>query len=254
KKKFKFDFPLIGVLTDYAPHSYWMYDNVDAYIVPNEKTRERFLNSGIKSSNVFPLGIPISAKFSGKTNKESARRVLRLDDNKPTLLIMGGGQGLGPIEDLIYAINTIENPLQVIVVCGTNKKLKKWLEKRKLLFRKKMTILGYTRQVEMLMGISDIIVTKPGGLTTAEALAKSLPIVIINPIPGQEAKNTEFLLEEGAAVKAKSPLDAAVLIEKLLNNTEELKKMKAAARKQAQPYSASKIVDLVEKLLKQKDR
>ena len=253
KKKFKFDFPLIGVLTDYAPHSYWMYDNVDAYIVPNEKTKERFVNSGIKSNKVFPFGIPISAKFSGKTNKESARRVLRLDDNKPTILIMGGGQGLGPIEDLIYAINTIETPFQVIVVCGTNKKLKKWLEKRKLLFRKKMAILGYTRQVEMLMGISDFIVTKPGGLTTAEALAKSLPIVIVNPIPGQEAKNTEFLLSEGVAVKAKSPLDAACLIEKLLSETDRLKQMKAAAKKQAQPQSASNAADLIINLLKQED-
>ena len=253
KKKFKFDFPLIGVLTDYAPHSYWMYDNVDAYIVPNEKTKERFLNSGIDRNKVFPLGIPISAKFSGKTNKESARRVLRLDDNKPTLLIMGGGQGLGPIEDLIYAINTIENPFQIIVVCGTNKKLKKWLEKRRLLFRKKMAILGYSRQVEMLMGISDIIITKPGGLTTAEALAKSLPIVIVNPIPGQEAKNTEFLLSEGVAVKASSPLDAAVLIEQLLNKPNKLGAMKAAAKKHAQPYAASNTADLIMKLLKQKD-
>lgn len=253
KRKFKFDFPLIGVLTDYAPHSYWMYDNVDAYIVPNEKTKERFISSGIKSNKVFPFGIPISAKFSGKTNKESARRALRLDDNKPTLLIMGGGQGLGPIEDLIYAINTIETPFQVIVVCGTNKKLRKWLEKRRLLFRKKMAILGYTRQVEMLMGISDLIVTKPGGLTTAEALSKSLPIVIVNPIPGQEAKNTEFLLSEGVAVKAKSPLDAAGLIEQLLNETDRLKKMKAAAKKHAQPHSASNVADLIVKLLKQKD-
>ncbi len=253
KKKFKFDFPLLGVLTDYAPHSYWMYDNVDAYIVPNEKTKEHFLSSEIKNNKIFPFGIPISAKFSGKTNKESARRELSLDDNKPTILIMGGGQGLGPIEDLIYAINTIEKSFQVIIACGTNKKLKKWLEKRKVLFRKKMAILGYTRQVEMLMGISDIIVTKPGGLTTAEALAKSLPIVIIKPIPGQEEKNTEFLLSEGVAVKAKSPLDAAVLIEKLLNNSEKLKNMKAAAKKHAQPHSASKIADLTMKLLKQKD-
>lgn len=253
KRKFKFSFPLIGVLTDYAPHSYWMYDNVDAYIVPNEKTRERFLKNGIDEDKVFPFGIPISAKFSGKTNKEAARRALRLDDNKPTILLMGGGQGLGPIEELIFAINTIDSPFQVIVVCGTNKKLRKWLEKRRTLFRKKMAILGYTRQVEMLMGISDIIVTKPGGLTTAEALAKRLPIVIVNPIPGQEAKNTEFLLSENVAVKAKSPLDAAVLIEQLLINKKELDNMKAAALKHAQPHSASQTAEVIMKLLEKKE-
>ena len=116
-----------------------------------------------------------------------------------------------------------------------------------------MAILGYTRQVEMLMGISDLIVTKPGGLTTAEALAKSLPIVIVNPIPGQEAKNTEFLLSEGVAVKAKSPLDAAGLIEQLLKEADKLKKMKAAAKKHSQPHSASNAADLIVKLLKQED-
>lgn len=253
KKTYKLAFPLLGVLTDYAPHSYWMYDNVDAYIVPNEKTKNRFVNSGIKQNKIFPFGIPISTRFSGSIDKESARRALKLDDNKPTILIMGGGQGLGPIEDLIFAINTIQSPCQLIVVCGTNKKLKKWLEKRKILFKKKMSILGYSKETEMLMGISDLIVSKPGGLTTAEALAKGLPIVIVNPIPGQEAKNTEFLLEEGVAVKAKNPLDAAVLIEDLLNKPEKLNRMKAAALKHAQPYSATKIAELVVKMVGQKN-
>jgi len=252
KKTYKLNFSLLGVLTDYAAHSYWMYDNVDAYIVPNEKTKSRFINSGIKENKVFTFGIPISTRFSGTTDKESARRTLKLDDNKPTILIMGGGQGLGPIEDLVLAVNTIEKPCQLIIVCGTNKKLKKWLEKRKLLFKKKMAVLGYSRQTEVLMGISDIIVSKPGGLTTAEALAKGLPIVIVNPIPGQEAKNTEFLLEEGVAVKAKNPLNAAVLIEDLLNNSEKLKKMKAAALKHAQPYSAAKTAELMIKMIEQK--
>jgi processive 1,2-diacylglycerol beta-glucosyltransferase len=252
-KKHK-DFDVIGVLTDYAPHSYWMYDNVSAYIVPSKQCKQRFIESGIEKDRIYPFGIPISPKFFKSTNKEATRRSLRLSDDLPTILIMGGGQGLGPIEDLIYAINTIEAPFQVIVVCGTNKKLKKWLEKRKLLFRKKMAILGYTREVEMLMDVSDIVVSKPGGLTTAEALTKNLPIVIVNPIPGQEAKNTEFLLGEGVAVKAKSPLDAAVLIEDLLNDKKKLKQMKENTQKHSQPQSAIKAAELILDLIDKKNK
>jgi len=249
KKTYGLNLPLVGVLTDYSPHSYWLYDNVDAYIVPCEKTQDKFIASGIKKEKIFIYGIPISPRFENKADKESVLKNLKLDDDLSTILIMGGGQGLGPIEDLIFAINTIKAPLQVIVVCGVNHKLKKWLEDRKRLFRKKMAIFGYTKDVAGLMDISSLIVTKPGGLTTAEALTKGLPILIVNPIPGQEAKNTEFLLNEQVAVKAKDALNAAVLIEELLNNPEQLKQMRASALKHAQPESAIKISKLVQNLI-----
>ncbi|MBI4846124.1 MAG: glycosyltransferase [Candidatus Omnitrophica bacterium] len=245
KRTFKLNIPLVGVLTDYAPHSYWMYHNVDAYIVPGEKSKRRFISVGIDAKKVFPLGIPISPKFSYSYERKEVLEKLNLDEDIPTVLIMGGGQGLGPIEELIFAINTIERPFQVIVVCGVNKRLKKWLEERVKLFRKKMAIIGYSREVETLMDASDLIVSKPGGLTTTEALTKGLPIVIVNPIPGQEAKNTEFLLQEGVAVKAKDPLHAAILIEELLNDPKRLKNMKAAALKHARPDSAKKIAELI---------
>lgn len=253
KNKYK-DFEVVGVLTDYAPHSYWMYDNVSAYIVPSRQCKNRFIENGIEKDRVYPFGIPISPKFFKSTNKEATRRSLRLNDDLTTILIMGGGQGLGPIEDLIYAINTIEKPFQIIVVCGTNKKLRNWLEKRKLLFRKKMAVLGYTKEVEMLMDVSDLVVTKPGGLTTAEALTKNLPLVIVNPIPGQEAKNTEFLLSEGVAVKAKNPLDAAVLIEDLLNHPKKLEQMKLNTQKHAQPQSAINAANLILELIENKTK
>ncbi|MBU4477843.1 MAG: glycosyltransferase [Candidatus Omnitrophica bacterium] len=245
KKTYDLKIPLVGVLTDYAAHSYWMYDNVDTYIVPSAQTKNRFIECGIPAERVYPYGIPISPRFSRNSDKENALKTLRLESGIPTILIMGGGQGLGPIEDLIYAVNTIEKPFQVIVVCGTNLRLRRWLEKRRILFRKKMLILGYSREVDMLMDAVDMIVSKPGGLTTTEALTKGLPIVIVNPIPGQEAKNTEFLLQEGVAVKAEDPLHAGILIEELLNNSQRLRQMKAAALKHAQPQSAVNIAKLV---------
>ncbi len=251
KKRKKLDFPLVGVLTDYAPHSYWIYDNINAYVVPSECTKDRFVESGIKKEKIHSFGIPISAKFSKRHRRDVVLRNLELDTSLPTVLVMGGGQGLGPIEDLMFALNTIEKPFQVIVVCGINKKLKKWLEKRERLFRKKMAILGYTREVEKLMDASDMIVTKPGGLTTAEALTKGLPIVIVNPIPGQEAMNTAFLLKEGVAEKAQDPLHAAIVIEELLSVPARLEKMRNAALKHAKPDAADNIAQLILNLLKE---
>ena len=251
KKTKKLKFPLVGVLTDYAPHSYWMYDNVNAYVVPSECTKEKFVDSGIPRERIFNFGIPISPKFSRRHRRDVVLRSLGLDTQTPTVLVMGGGQGLGPIEDLMFALNTIEKSFQVIVVCGINKKLKKWLEKRQLLFRKKMAVLGYTKEVEKLMDAADMIVTKPGGLTTAEALTKGLPIVVVNPIPGQEAMNTSFLLKEGVAEKAKDPLHAAIVIEELLAHPGRLEKMRQAALKHANPDAADNIADLILKLIKE---
>lgn len=251
KKTYDLDVPLIGVLTDYYPHSYWKYDNVDGYVVPSDQAKKRLVDNGVKKDRVHVFGIPISPTFSKPLDKNFILKSLNLQTNIPTILLMGGGQGLGPIEDLVFAINTIEGQFQVIIVCGTNKKLKKWLEKRKTLFKKDMAIFGYTRQINILMDISDLIVTKPGGLTTAEALTKGLPLVIVNPIPGQEAKNTEFLLSAGVAVKAKNPLDAAVLIESLLNTPGKLDKMKAAALKHAKPQSAMDTAKLLLSLIQQ---
>jgi len=244
KKTLGRNIPLMGILTDYAPHSYWLYDNVDAYVVPNDQTKSRFVANGVPESRVYTFGIPVSQKFQQPADSQSSR-AQQLDPDLATVLIMGGGQGLGPIEDLMFALNTIEKEFQMVVVCGGNQKLRRWLESRRRLFRKKMLVLGYSREVEILMDAADILVSKPGGLTTAEALVKGLPIVIVNPIPGQEAKNTEFLLGVGAAVKAKNPLNAAILIEDLLEDLHKRAAMKSACLANARPQAAPHIAQLL---------
>ncbi|MBU0633924.1 MAG: glycosyltransferase [Candidatus Omnitrophica bacterium] len=254
KKTYNLNFPLIGVLTDYSPHSYWIYDNIDTYIVPSLQTRQRFVDSFIAKDKIFIYGIPISARFGAPTDKEATFSSLKLDKNIPVLLIMGGGQGLGPIEEIIFAVNTLDVDFQVVVVCGINNKLRKWLERRQKLFRKRMAILGYSKNTNALMDIASLLVTKPGGLTTAEALTKGLPVVIVNPIPGQETKNTEFLLSEGVAVKAKDALDAAALIGELLSAPEKLRQMREASFKHARPDSAANISKLALKLINDKKK
>lgn len=245
KKTFNLNIPLIGVLTDYAPHSYWIFDKVDKYIVPSPETGRKLIDNGIDPAKIMPYGIPIDAKFQQSQDKESICKKLFLDPKAPIILIMGGTQGLGPIKELVALFDRSPLTLQAIVASGTNKKLYRWLERRKRRFKKTILIFNFADNIEELMQVSTVIVTKPGGITTAEALAKGLPMLIINPLPGQEAMNTKFLLKEGAAVKAGSPSDAVIMFEELLYNKTKLRQMSDKARSLSKPDSAVKIAKLI---------
>lgn len=242
KKTFDLQIPIIGVLTDYAPHSYWVYNNVDYYIVPSKETGDKLFANGIDPSKIKVFGIPIDHKFQDPLDRDKLCEKLGLDKKKPRVLVMGGTQGLGPIKELVKRLERSSQDLQLIIACGTNKRLYNWLKSRH--FQKKTLILSYATNIEELMHLSDIILTKPGGITTAEALAKSLPMLIVNPLPGQEAMNTKFLLEEGVAVKANSPDDVEVLLDELLENRNKLKAMSDKARSLAKPDSSINIARL----------
>ncbi|MFA5338743.1 MAG: glycosyltransferase [Candidatus Omnitrophota bacterium] len=245
KTSFGLKVPLIGVLTDCYPHSYWFFDSVDHYIVNSEAATKRLVEHGIPREKIKDYGIPIDPKFTEKADDEGVRKKLGLDPGLPTVLIMGGNQGLGPLAELVNELNRISCPLQLIVVAGSNKRLFDWLERRKRSLRFKTVVYGYTTEVYELMSVSTLIVTKPGGLTISEALSKDLPIIILNPIPGQEAKNTEYLTNEGAAVKADSAADAALLTEMLLGNRSKLEHMRGNARRIAKPRSSTDIARLI---------
>lgn len=221
--------PLVGILTDYMPHSYWLYDNVDFYVVPAEDTREKLVQNGIAQERIKVLGIPIDSKFAEEFDKESILRRLGIENNFPAVLVMGGSQGLGPIREVIGALNRLTTNCHVIVATGTNRRLKNFLLRRLSKYKKKILILDYSEDIDKLMSISSLIITKPGGLTTAEALVKGLPMIIINPIPGQEANNARFLLRCGVAVKANNEEEAAVLAESLVNNSVKMANMRHAA-------------------------
>ncbi|MFA6320704.1 MAG: glycosyltransferase [Candidatus Omnitrophota bacterium] len=243
KKTFNLNLPIFGVLTDYAPHSYWIYNNVDQYIVPSKETGDKLIANGIDPVKIKDYGIPIDSKFQNISEKSLLVEKLGLDKGKPCILIMGGTQGLGPIKELVRILDRSESDMQFIIACGTNKKLYKWLKPR--CYRKKTIILSYATNIDELMQVADIILTKPGGITTAEALAKGLPMLIVNPLPGQEAMNTKFLLKEGVAVKAESPEDVSVLLKELLDNKSKLQAMSDTARSLSRPDSSVMIAKSV---------
>ena len=168
-----------------------------------------------------------------------------IDPEISTVLIMGGSQGLGPVENMVDILEGIEIPFQLAVICGTNKRLEKILRKRMPRYKKKLVVFGHVANVDELMEISNIVITKPGGLTTAEALSKDLPMIIVHPIPGQEAKNTEFLLQQGVAVRAEDNEDIATLVKELLLNATKLNEMRIRASELKKPNAAMDIARLV---------
>lgn len=245
KNSFGLKVPLIGILTDCYPHSYWLFDSVDYYIVNSQAATNRLAEHGIPREKIRIFGIPIDPKFADRVDIEGITAGMGIDRRVPVVLVMGGGQGLGPIPEIVSSLNRISRPVQLIIVAGSNKRLFNWIERRRHNFGMRSFVYGYVSNINELMAISTLIVTKPGGLTISEALSKGLPIVIINPIPGQEAKNTEYLLSEGAAIKANSTGDAALLTEALLCNSLKLEQMRQNAIRIAKPDSAVDIARLI---------
>ena len=243
KKHHRLNVPVIGVLTDYAPHLYWFHDSVDAYVVPSEQVKQRFVEHGIPVSRVRVLGIPIDLSFLAAVDRETAARQFGLDPSRPIILIMGGGGGFGNLRDIVLNLDLLPYPCQLVVAAGRNRPLLAWLETQR--FRHRVVPVGYTEEVPALMSLATLLVSKPGGLTTSEALAKHLPLIIVNPIPGQEAYNARFLLSQEAAVQAGSPVTVRQTVRDLLDNPRQLQALRERTVALARPTAALDVARLL---------
>lgn len=204
------DIKTIGIVTDFTIHPYWEDTSLDYYITASEVLTNQGVKKGISEGKLKPFGIPIDVKFATKLTREEALEKLGLPD-KRTILVMSGSMGFGNMQKEIIALDRLDMDFQVVCICGNNKKLEKSIEK--LNTQKSVFTYGYVDNVDVFMDAADCILTKPGGLTTSEALAKGLPMIMSNPVPGQEDRNVEFLLNAGAALKVSRtyPLDDAVV-------------------------------------------
>jgi len=236
---------LLAVLTDYIPHAFWVYDTVDYYVTPSEDISERLAKRGITRSKIHSLGIPFDHKFHEPHDQNKLFKKYGLDPNIPVILVMGGGQGLGPIKAVIRSLEKIRCPIQEIIVTGTNKKLYNSLKRKMKKSDKKILLFGFVNFINELMDISTLIISKPGGVTTAEVLSKMIPMIIINPIPGQEVSNSDYLTQKGSAVRVDDPKEVGRVIENLLNNRDQLELMREASGKIGKPNASLDIAKLI---------
>jgi processive 1,2-diacylglycerol beta-glucosyltransferase len=225
----------VSIVTDFEAHALWMEPAVDLYCVAAEETRTRLVARDVPGEQVVVTGIPIASKFTAPTESRAVRRRMGLRDDLPVLLVLGGGFGMGPVAAILQHLNKVTTPVQVVVVCGRNEELRRELAIQDR--RHPTHVLGFCTNMHELMGIATLILTKPGGLTSSEALALGRPMFILDPIPGQEAANSDFLLEKGAAVKANRVEDLPIRLDKLLAST-KLAEMSRAARGLGKPEAA----------------
>jgi len=218
--------PAVTIITDYTDHSYWIHPYTDLYIVGSNQVRDRLISLGIEDDKIKNTGIPVRQRFIKSQPRELLLDKYGMRSKKFTILIMGGGDGfIGKGRSTFRALESVSQTLQLIIVCGRNRKLKKQLGLKLKNYKHDVLLLGFCENIQELMAISDLMITKPGGVTTSEALAMGLPLLIYHPLPGQEEDNAEFLWKSGLAFLAKTENDLILTIESILNNSRDLKSM-----------------------------
>ncbi|MBI4346574.1 MAG: glycosyltransferase [Elusimicrobia bacterium] len=240
KEKGRLRAPIVSVVTDFEAHALWLEDSVDLYCVAFPHTRDMLVSRGVAKDAVEVTGIPVAAKFAKPPSKAEAKIRLGLASKPPVLLVLGGGFGMGPLERIAAALDRVSKPLSAVVVCGKNEELRGVVAARR--FKHPTTVLGFADNMHELMAACDLVVTKPGGLTSSEALAVGRPLLIVNPLPGQEEANSEFLLERGAAAGPVRLEDIPAELDRLLGS-KKLDAMAATARALGRPDAAKRVCE-----------
>jgi processive 1,2-diacylglycerol beta-glucosyltransferase len=241
RKKGEFATPQFTVTTDFETHRLWVNQPCDHYFTATDEGAAYLKHWGVPAGDVTVSGIPIHPAFSQPKDRRECLRRQGLIGDRPVILQLAGGFGVGPIEGIFRNILAVEVPLEIVVVTGRNESAKTALEAVDAPARHRVKVLGFTDQIDELMAVADIVVSKPGGLTTSEVLARGAAMAVINPIPGQESRNSDFLLENGAAVKINNLGTLAHKLTVLLNEPTRLAALKENARRLGKPQAAFEI-------------
>ncbi|MCI8273569.1 MAG: glycosyltransferase [Clostridia bacterium] len=252
KKLGKLDSKIATVMTDYAPHDQWLVlsDYVDYFFVSHEGMKKQLNSKGIANSKIFATGIPLSNRFLQNYDKLKTLESFGLQPDRKTILFFGGGEfGLGKSQTfkVFKSLVQCHQNIQVVAISGKNAKMKENFENlvEDLDKHDFVKVLSYTDKVPELMSISDLVVTKPGGLTTTESLASGLPIVVINPIPGQEEENATYLEQNKVAIWIRKNDDVEKILGDLFSNPVKMKRMKIRARLLSKKNSTKDICEIL---------
>ncbi len=244
-RKDQLDAPCYVQVTDFDIHGLWIQSHMAGYFAASEEVAYRIKDRGIPQEKIHVTGIPISPAFTEPLSRTECAAELGIAPDKTTLLIMSGGMGVGGIDELVERLLSCNLDCRIIALAGKNKKLLADLEACAAKYPGKLTPMGFTTTIERVMAASDIAVSKPGGLTTSECMAMGLPMIIISPIPGQEERNADHLLEHGAALKAHDAAGVEFRVKKLLENRALLEAMRKNAARLGRPAAASNVLKIV---------
>jgi processive 1,2-diacylglycerol beta-glucosyltransferase len=235
----------VTVTTDFMTHRLWVQEPCDHYFVATAESAV-YLNSwGVHPERISVTGIPIHPVFCRRKGRAECIEARGLSGDRPIVLLLSGGFGVGPVGQIFQAALTVACPIEVVVVCGRNEELHRKLSQQPSPPRHRVVVLGYTTTIDELMAVADVVISKPGGLTSSEVLARGSVLAIVNPIPGQESRNSDYLLENGAAIKIGPVATLPFKIETLLNDPRRLTRLKTNARRLGRPRAAFAIAEKV---------
>lgn len=236
--------PVYTAVTDFMIHPIWVYRGMDRYFVATQTTKDQLVDTGeVPPERVQVTGIPIDPKFAVPIARDEARLQLGLDadPSRLTVLLMSGGFGWGPVEQALEVVLSLPERVQAAVICGRNEGLRRKLAARVRGTEDRIKISGFTDRVDLYMAAADVMVGKSGGLTTSEAMARGLPMIVFRPIPGQEERNCDFLQETGAGVRVYDYEELHYRLMSLLLHPEHLDVMRGSARRIGRPESSQDV-------------
>jgi processive 1,2-diacylglycerol beta-glucosyltransferase len=241
----RLDVPLHVVITDFTAHPLWAYPHVDRYFVASEQVAEELAGHGVPRERIEVTGIPVDPRFAQPHGREVVRARFGFPIERPLVLVMGGGGGVGPMAELADRLATLPESPQVVVLCGTNARLLRQIEALVPVHGGRLRGMAFTPHVDLLLEACDLVVSKAGGLTCAEALVKHTPLVVFRPTPGQEVGNVRYLEAGGAAVHADSLDTVAATVSRWLADPEALRRARENAAALAKPDAAEAIAQRV---------
>ena len=244
--------PLVGVITDFAVHRLWVYEHVDAYFVAAPEIKRELSALGVPARRIYASGIPVHPQFTANAGGRGILGELSLAADQPLVLWMGGGLGMGGIRQALASMDELKLPLQFVVLAGKNKELQEKLQEETKSLRHAVRVLGYTDRIPELMRAAAMLVTKPGALTVCEALVSETPLLLYEPIPGQEWENAVFLTQRGVALWAKNRQELKDGVTTLLTRPEQVEKLRKEAEALRRPAAAAAVATAALALLRRK--
>jgi processive 1,2-diacylglycerol beta-glucosyltransferase len=243
--------PVVGIVTDFAVHGFWIHDNVDGYVVATDAIRNALTARGVAAESISASGIPVGRDFARSGESPDAlRERLDLPRDRRVVLLMGGGLGIAPLERMMRALESIRVPLAAVVVTGRNKRTQRRVMTAAEGVSYPVRALSFVENVYDYMHAADALVTKPGGLSTAEALVAQIPMVLCKPLPGQEERNARILVEAGAAIRTRRVEELPKALEAVLTDAGKRERMIEAAQRFGRPNAAGAAAAMIARLVK----
>lgn len=235
--------PLIGIVTDFTVHPFWESTTLDYYVIPDERLSHEMTRKGISKDKLLPIGIPIRKQFEKKLDRDLMCKKLGIKNTR-TVLLMMGSMGFGNIKKTLVEIDECDEDFQVLCICGSNDKMRSAISKHK--WNKTIIAYGFINNIDEMMDICDVVISKPGGLTTSEALAKGLPMIVTNPIPGQEDRNLMFLLNNGVVISINDIFTMSDALNLLFGDELRLIELRNCAKRMGKPMSTENLYNFCE--------